>query len=183
MKGFVETLKLITSEGRWLVTTTIFGIVVLVLAASDRLPKIDAPYSYIVWVVIGAGAVTGIYLLVGGSRAAGIWAWKKLGQRFAEKAADERALRHLEVIDYGHAQSLFWIVKEMGERFSCSRFPIHSELVDHGFLIFDDDETRYTNKTYLRVRKVIWEKVTAPEYKWRYRMSVGTQAPWLTRIY
>ncbi len=183
VKDFAEILKLVISEGRLLVTITIVGLIVLIVFAAGLLPNIDPPYVYVVWLIILSGTGTGVYLLDGGIRVAASWVRQKLSERSALLAADDRALKNLETIDYAHAQALFWIANEEGERFASGIYPIHRELVDHGFLVFDDDETRYTNKTYFRVRKVIWERITAPNYQWRSRMSLGTAAPWLDRIY
>lgn len=181
MKDITELIKFLTDKSSVLGTIMLVALIVFFIFIAGWL-VIEPPYVYFVYLVFLAGLAAGVFLLLGAAGAGAAWAQRTVKAKLSAGAEDERALRNLEVIDHKHAEALHWIVHKEGERFSTLVWNIHRELVQHGFLVFDDPATKHSDKTYLRVRNVIWEKVTAPDYQWRWRLRFGSRAPWLERI-
>ena len=183
MTEWVEFIRLIASRGRWLVTVVIVAAIVFAIFQFSQI-SIDTPYVYLVYVIYLAGITCGVFLLTGMAIWVGQRIWTNLESRAEARAEDERALLNLSTIGYEHAEALCWIVRNMGERFWIAPYKIHYELIDHGFLVFDDEATRGGKSTYLKVRKVVWEKITSSDYKWSHRFyPLSSSAPWLNKIY
>lgn len=182
VKDVTELIKFLTDKSNMLVTIMVVAALVWVIFWMHWL-VVEPPYVYIVYLIYLAGLAAAVLLLVGGAMAGGGWGKAKLQAKWNAGAEDARALLNLENIDYKHAEALYWIMKKEGERFSAYVFNIHRELVAHGFLVFDDPETQYLDKTYFRVRKAVWDKINSPGYEWAYRMRLGSNAPWLSTRY
>jgi len=180
VKDITELINFLTSKSNVLVTIVLVALVVLLVFVYGLL-NIEAPYVYGVYLVLLAGLTAAMFLLVGAVMFGGGWTRKKLEAKWKDGTEDERALGNLDTIDIEHAEYLYWIVKKEGERFPSLRWRELDELVDHGFLIYDDRATRHNEKTYFRVRKVIWGKVSAQNYEWGWRFGLGSKPPWVAR--
>lgn len=182
MTELVELVRLIADRGRWLVTVAIVAAIVFLMFQFSHI-SIDTPYVYVVYVIYLAGITCAVFLVTGMI----VWVWQRISDNLQSmkeaRDADKRALSNLKDIGYEHAEALCWIVNNSGERFSIEPSRMHYQLVEHGFLVFDDEATRGNSSTYLRVRKVVWDKVTASHYRWPYRVNAkGDYPPWTHRI-
>jgi len=181
MKDIKDLIDFLISKSTVLVTILLVSIVVLLLFINDFL-KIDPPFVYIAYIIFLAGITAGTFLLLG--MVVALWELlvNSISSVVERRRDDRRALNNLATISRRHAEFLAWIVRRFGERFSTWRVPELEELVDHGFLIFDDPATRHAGQTYFRVRKVIWDRVSAPDYEWGWRIVLGQEPPWDRRF-